>query len=99
MVTMNATMNGTVNSLPLCDRKIRGGHSGYLQTSVKLPPLRSRAAHLVFDSVSQKPKATSNAKPMAIGTTTRIDDVFMYVVLIMPTRTKQTPGITSTVPT
>ena len=50
MVTMNATMKGAVNSLPLCDLKILGRQSGYF----------------VFPSVSQKPKATNtrNQQPM-----------------------------------
>lgn len=60
--TINATMNGTVNSRPLCERKIRGGHSGYA----------------TCESVSQKPKAMSRPKPTHMGAMTRTLFVGMY---------------------
>lgn len=98
MVTMNASVNGAVNSRPLCERKIRGGQSLYS----------------VVENVSHKPKKTRRAKPTTIGaiTVTSVDDLYYArsvrvltietqvhtVVLMIPTSTRQTPGMTSVVP-
>lgn len=59
---MKASMKGTVNSRPLWDLKILGGHSGYL-TLLK---------------VSQKPNRISSPKPTTIGAITVTSLIFLY---------------------